>query len=311
MEKDRQDALAVRGRAVIAEHALAGTGFALDHWIDRFEVGRVCSEAHADVPLGELTDALVSEVIFHIAISGDEARLVVRREFVEESGEGFPDEIREHIQATAVRHAHLDFEHSLLRAVFQKGIEHNHRPFTAFQGKALLAQEFLGEKVLKGLRLKQPAQGSHLHFHRFFRAFRAVLLDTLAHPMAHGGVVDVHELEADLARVGILESGHHVLQLHLGTVEEKRIGSLTGHFLLGKFVFAQRQARVDLGLVIERVDLSLGVAESAVVIHKTDNLAVELQIHQRRRRGRACGGLLRCAFCLRLGHTKLETFEKG
>ena len=167
VDQDGEDALAVGGNAVIADHTLACAGFTFDNRVHRFKVAGICCEADADFAFRKFADALVAEVVFYIAIARDKAVFVFRCEFVKQSGEGFPHEIRQHVEAAAVRHAHLDFKHALLRAVFHDGVENDHRALAALQREALLAEELFRQEIFKSLRFKQPAQGVDLHLHRF------------------------------------------------------------------------------------------------------------------------------------------------
>jgi hypothetical protein len=92
--------------------------------------------------------------------------------------------------------------------------------------------------------------------------------DALAHPVPHRCVVDVHELEADLARVGGLQHGEHVAQLHPLAVAEIGIPRLAVEIRLAEAELLEVEARIALRLVFERVDVRLGVAERAVVVNQ-------------------------------------------
>ena len=89
---------------------------------------------------------------------------------------------------------------------------------------------------------------------------------------------------------------------------EKRVRGLALHFCFGEIEFAHREARVQLRILIERVDLCLGVAERAVVVNEADHLAIELKIRARNGR-RACFRSL-SFLRFRLRDTELKAFEK-
>ena len=119
---------------------------------------RICREADPDFTVWQLADAFVAEVVFHVAIAGDEVGLVGGSEFVKDGGEGFADEIRENIHAPAVRHAHFNFLHALRRAGFEQGVEQDHRALAAFIGEALFTKETLAEEIFKRLGLQHPGE---------------------------------------------------------------------------------------------------------------------------------------------------------
>ncbi len=286
VDQDRQHPLAVRGGTVVAEHPLPRAGFSFDHRVHRLKVAGIGSQADPDVSLWKLADAFVAEVIFHIAIASHQAGLVVRRELVEQRSKGFAHKIRQHVEPAAVGHPHLDFLHALHRAVFENSVEHHHRAFTALQREPLLTEKLLRQEIFESLRLQEPAQGLHLLVHGSFRTLGTMVLDPLPHPVADGGVVDVHELEADLPRIGRPQGGDHVLELHLRAAESERVRGLTAHLILAEIVFAQAQARVNLRLLIERIDLGLGVSQRAVVVNQAHHLAIEA--HVARRQSESC-----------------------
>ena len=145
----------------------------------------------------------VAEMVFHVAIAGDQVGLIVRREFVKDGGDGFPNEIREDVHPPAVRHAHFDLLHTVGRAGFEQRVEKDHRALAAFVREALFAEETLAQEIFKRLGFQHPAQRVEL-FCRSFLGTQRVGFDPFAHPMADGRVVDVHELEADLVRVSFL-----------------------------------------------------------------------------------------------------------
>ncbi len=100
-------------------------------------------------------------------------------------------------------------------------------------------------------------------------------LDPLAHPVADGRVVDVHELETDLVRVGRLKSGDHVAQLHLVAVAEKRVGNLMLEVSLGKPELLETQPRIALGKLLQRIDVRLRVAQRPVVVNEAGHATIE------------------------------------
>ena len=306
MEQQREHLVAVDFRASLAEHTLAGAHLALDNRVDRLEVARVCRQADAHAAIRKLADAFIAEVVFHIAIASDEVRFVIRRELVEHGGDGFADEVGQHVHASAMGHAHLDLAHAVGRAGFENRIEENHDTLAAFIGKPFFTEETFAQKILEGLRLQHPTQGGEFAFGSALGAHR-MTLDPLAHPVTHGRVVDVHELETDTTRIGRLQRGHHVAQLHALAVAEIRIPCLAVEVRLGQAEFGDIETRIALRPAFQRVDVSLSVAERPVVVNQCHHPAEKRQIPIRTACRRFCG---RRAFALQLRHAELESFEK-
>ena len=78
--------------------------------------------------------------------------------------------------------------------------------------------------------------------------------------------MNVHELEADLSRIGLLEFGLEVLKFDSLSIAEKLGGSLTSKVLVGESETFQLQPRVAYSSIFERIDVCLGMAKSPVVI---------------------------------------------
>ena len=308
VEEDRQDLAAVDlAASTVVEDALAGAGLALDDGVDGLEMARVGGQADADIAFGQFADALVAEVVFHVAVARDEGVLVGGREFVEDGGEGFPDKIGEHAHAAAVGHAHFDLPHAAGGAGLEDRVEHDHHALAAFVGEAFFAEEALAEEIFKSLGLHHPAQRVEFFLWSLVLV-EGMRLDPLAHPVADGRVVDVHELEADFPRVGRLQGGHHVTQFHLVAVAEERVGDSAVEVGFVEAELVEAQPRIVLRLVFERIDVRLGVAERAVVVNQAGHPAVErgVAIH-RRCGGGGCGSFL---LALELGGAKFKAFEE-
>ena len=117
-------------------------------------------------------------------------------------------------------HAHLDLFNALGRTGFEDRVENDHRALATLVGEALFPEKPLADEVLERLGLEHPAQRVQF-LRRSFIPADGMHLDPLAHPVADGRVVDVHELEADLPRVGGLQRRNHVADLHLVPMAKK------------------------------------------------------------------------------------------
>src|SRR6266700_3615652 len=74
----------------------------------------------------------------------------------------------------------------------------------------------------------------------FFRA----RFQTVPHPVANAGVLNVHEFGADRARVNFLEQRNHLAQRHLLVVEEKFGSDLEIEVFFAETELAQSEQRI-------------------------------------------------------------------
>ena len=131
MDQKRQNFLAMLG---IAPNALTRTRLPLDHGVNRLEMTRVCRETNLNFGARrKFPNGAISEMIFHIAIAGDQIGNVVLAELGEDDAQRFFQEIRQHVQSTAVRHAHANFFHGSGGTFVQNRIENHHQRFRALQ----------------------------------------------------------------------------------------------------------------------------------------------------------------------------------
>ena len=161
--------------------------------------------------------------------------------------------------------------------------------------------------MLENFCLKHPAQRLLLALGRSF-ALLSVILDALADPVADRRVVDVHELEADFARVGGFQRGDHVAQFHFVAVAEIGIPCDAVEVGLGEPELFQREAWVALGFFLERIDVCLSVAERAVVVDQRDDLAEKCEVGIARLGGSGWSASLGSA--ARLRGAEFKAFEK-
>ena len=161
--------------------------------------------------------------------------------------------------------------------------------------------------MLENFRLKHPAQSFLLALGRSFALLR-VILDALADPVADRRVVDVHELEANFARVGGFQRGDHIAQFHFVAVAEIRIPCDAIEVGFGEPELFQCEAWVALGFFLERIDVCLRVTERAVVVDQRDDLAEECEVRIARLGG--SGGSASLGSAARLRVTEFKAFEK-
>ena len=139
----------------VATNALPRAGRAFHHRIDCFEMARVGRQPNLNFRTGiELPHRAITEMIFHIAIAGDEIGDVVGAEFGEDHAKRFLHEVRQHVEPAAMRHAHADFLHPDRRTSLQNAVENDHERFRALQRKAFLSDVTRMQKRLEHFRFE-------------------------------------------------------------------------------------------------------------------------------------------------------------
>src|SRR4030095_16031149 len=117
MHEQRQDLFPMLG---IAANSLPGARFPFDYWIDRFQMARVRRKSDLNLAArSEPPHGLITEMIFHIAIAGDQVGNVILTKLGENDFERFAQKIREHIEPSAMRHPHANLLDADLRAFVQ------------------------------------------------------------------------------------------------------------------------------------------------------------------------------------------------
>ena len=189
---------------------LLGPRAPVDHRVDRLEVARVRREhdAHLGVVIGQVA-ALGAEVVLHVvgAALRRGRRLdagAPRLELGEDRLVADADDVGEHVEPPAVRHADHHLARALVGRVTDDDVEHRHHRVEALDAEPLLAQVGLVQEALEGLDADQPLEqrDAVLGLHR-----PPVLagLDHAAQPDALGVRGDVLDLVGDRAGVGLLQ----------------------------------------------------------------------------------------------------------
>src|SRR6266404_5016439 len=107
---------------------------ALDHWIDSFQMTWIRGQSNLDRGAGrELSNRAITEVIFYVAIASDRFGNVVLAELGENDAERFFQEICEHVEPAAVRHAHANFFNPIGRTFVKNAVENQQQRFRALE----------------------------------------------------------------------------------------------------------------------------------------------------------------------------------
>ena len=146
----------------------------------------------------------VTEVVFDVAPADGGFRQVVRREFVKDGFQRFVENIGEHIQPSAVGHAHFNVGASGGGAALDHGVQQDDGSFPSFQGEAFFPHEALAQEFLKQFRFAEMEQS-------FSPDFRAIIhavcpeLDFFFNPGADFKIVYVVIFKSDGSTIDFLQ----------------------------------------------------------------------------------------------------------
>lgn len=121
------------------------------------------------------------------------------------------EDVGQHVETAAMSHAEHQITNLQRGRLVHHAIEHGDDHLAAFQGKALLTEELAMQKGLEQGRLLQLAQDSQL-FLPLEGGPVAARFHPLQQPLPFGGVLDVHEFNADGPAVGLPQVRDDLLQ---------------------------------------------------------------------------------------------------
>ena len=264
-------------------------------------MGGIGGQRHMDVAAVELPVGRGAEVVFDVGRALDILGIGgIALEFREDGREGLADEIGQHVEPAAMGHAHHHLIDAELAAALQDLLQRRDRGLAAVQPEALGAGIFAVEEALEDLRRRQPLQYRELTLGGEL-GLVADRFDALLDPGLLGRVLDMHELDADLAAIGGAQLGQDLaerrgLEAHDIADEDRPV-----HIGLGEAI----GLRVELGmgqdrLQAEGIEIGLQMAAHAI---GADELQGPDRIRgrgaQRLDAGRACTG--RCRFARHWG----------
>ena len=264
-ERDARVGVAVARGAI----GLLGARAALDDGIDRLEVARVGDERDRDVAGRRRARALRAEVVLHVAAAallGRDDRLdrPLALELAEDDVVRPADDVREDVEAAAVRHPDHDLVRAGLGGEIDRLVEHRDHHVEAFDGELLLAEEGAPQVALHPLDLAQPAEQPDALVARQ-RPPVAARLDRLPQPDALLVVGEVLDLVRDRPRVRREEPRQRVGErLPLDVEAEERGGD--ARLQLGRELRNQAkrlERRIAGRLRAERVEPRVEVAVHA------------------------------------------------
>ncbi len=197
----------------VAEPILLGARHALGDRVDRFEVTRVRGERdrRSTRPMSEVNLPVAPTWYFTSpepcgtfgSSSPSNSRKICSYDL--------PTHVREHVEPAAVRHAHHDLFDTGVGGRVEQEVEHRDQRLAAFEAESLLAEELGVQEALERFGAVEVAERMRrLSSGVIARARLRLVLD----PRLLIGLLDVHVLDADGARVRVAQHAENVAQLH-------------------------------------------------------------------------------------------------
>ena len=163
VDEDAERAARVVARDRLAAVGLLGARAALGDRVDELEVARVRHQRDADLAARRLPRRAHAEVVLHVA----GAALVAERdgldrplalELAQDRVVRAADDVREHVEPAAVRHAEHDVLGAVHRGELDRLVEHRHEQVEPLDRELLLAEEAPAQVRLEALDLAEAAE---------------------------------------------------------------------------------------------------------------------------------------------------------
>ena len=173
--------------------------------IDGLEVARVGAHRQVDgAPVARRVVVRVAEVVLDVAVAVNVPGQKGPLELGEDQLVRLPQDVREDVQAAAVRHAHDHLVRVGGRRVLDERVEQRDQRLAALEREALLAHELRVEELLERLGGDEPLEDAAALLRRQRRLVPGAL-DALLEPFALRLVGERQVLDAERAAVGALE----------------------------------------------------------------------------------------------------------
>ncbi len=293
------DTLGRKGGVAVEQHAhggpvrrlvvvvvLYGPRLAQDDGILGFEVGGVGNQRELDALAGRSRPLEV-----HAQVILDVTRALVfggrgTCEFTKYRLIWFPNDVAEHIQPPAVRHADDNVLDPVVDAAVDQSLHAGHQRLASLQAKALVVGVFGREEGLEAGAPDQAVEDAALLVDGVLE--RLGDLDPFAQPVALLAVGDVDEFDAVRAAVDLLARGDDFAQRHLLAallLEPRQDAGAQCVFrvevLVGKLVVVQRQllgldVAEPLGPVSDAQGVDVGLVMPAGLVCADEQLDLEM-----------------------------------
>ncbi len=276
VHEDRQHG--ERALVLVGDLVHPGSCHALDHRIDRLEVRRVGRQADRQRGAGtRLEGALRSQVVLHVARALDGVGVDIALELPEELRVRLADDVGQHVQTSAVRHAEHGGVEALIGCLLQHCVEDRDERLCALQAEPLLAQVLGGQELLERLGSVEAVEDVALVVDGQL-ARRP--LDLLLDPALLLGLLDVHVLDADRTAVRVAQDVEDLAERQAPGATDRRVDAdvTAGEELAVEIPDRQPVGgRVELGVHLgrlrcERVQVSYEVTADPVHVDEGRHL---------------------------------------
>jgi hypothetical protein len=125
-------------------------------------------------------------------------------ELAEDLARALAHQVCQHVEPPTVGHAQGDFVHAVLGRPIDRQVQERNEALRAFQGEALGADVLALDELLEHHRVREQRQDVPLRFDRQLQTVFGAL-HALLQPIFGVRIVDVHELHADGAAIGVAQ----------------------------------------------------------------------------------------------------------
>ena len=252
----------------VAAVSLLGAHDALDDRVDRLEMAGVRRERDVDrAAVGRAMVVGEPEVVLHVAVAVDVGRQQRALELGEDQLVGLLEDVGQHVEAAAVRHAEHQLGDLQPRGLVDQRRQQRDQRVAALQREALLARIAHLQELLERLGGDEPLQDlpAIVGVER-----RPPSLPALAEPVAPGLVGEARVLDGQRGAVGRAQRGHEVAQGAGGAGRERRPVDDAVEILLADAALLQPQQRMLARAATERVEVGGEVSQLAKGLDERD-----------------------------------------
>ena len=215
----------------------------------------------------------VTEVVFDIS-SSSEALWVGVCKFMKDLRGRFPEDIHQDVETSSVRHREDNLLDALLAGTLEREVDEGDQTLAPLEGETLRAEEFIMDKLLEHLRIGELGEYAELRI-----SIKAELilarLHTLLEPVLRRHVIDVHELDTDLATVGRAEMLQDLSECKGAWSKEGARRKALLHMLIAEAVEGWVELLVLLPMEAEGIDLRGTVPPNSIGSDKLVDLVLE------------------------------------
>jgi hypothetical protein len=125
VHQQRQNLPAMLG---VAANPLSGASLSFHDRVDSFQMARIRREPDLDFRTGgKPAHRVITQVIFHIAVAGDQFGNIIFGKLGKDNLERFAQEICQDIEPAAMRHSHANFLDASFGTFMQNRVENHHK----------------------------------------------------------------------------------------------------------------------------------------------------------------------------------------